>query len=95
MKHQVGARCCVCGDNDRRALVAVTLTSGARATLCGSHALDDRRAAVKPRTEAELRELLRDRRGRRDRRQDGDELAAALTAAFRAERRSVERRSAG
>ncbi len=54
-----------------------------------------RRAAVKARTEVELRELLRDRRGRRDRRQDGDELAAALTAAFRAERRWVARRSAG
>jgi hypothetical protein len=94
MKHQAGSRCCICGESDRRALVAVSLTGATRATLCGSHALMHRRSAVKARSEAELRELLRERRGRRDRRLDGDELGAALTAAFHAERRAVERRRA-
>jgi hypothetical protein len=95
MKHAAGSRCCVCGESDRRALVAVGLAGGSRATLCGSHALMYRRAAVRARSEVELRELLRERRGRRDRRHDGDELGAALTAAFHGDRRATERRRAG
>jgi hypothetical protein len=64
--------CCVCGAKDARALVRVILRGGARATLCGSHALMHRRATVQASSELELRRLLRDRRGRRDRRDDQD-----------------------
>jgi hypothetical protein len=94
MKQQAGSKCCVCGQTDRRALVAVALAGGSRATLCGSHALMLRRSQTKARSEAELRELLRERRGRRDRRHEGDELGAALTAAFHGDRRATERRKA-
>jgi hypothetical protein len=85
----------VCGENDQRALVGVVLAGGARATVCGSHALMHRRSATKASSEAELRELFRNRRGRRDRRHDGDELGAALTAAFHGDRRADDRRKAG
>ena len=84
--------CCVCGASDARALVEVELAGGARATLCGSHALIFRRLGGADRSEAELKASLRDRRGRRDRRQDGYELGAALTAAFSGGRRGPERR---
>jgi hypothetical protein len=95
MKAQAGSRCCVCGESDRRALVAVALAGGTRTTLCGTHELMHRRSGGVARSESELRELLRDRRGRRERRLEGDELGAALTAAFRAERRAADRRRAG
>jgi hypothetical protein len=90
-----GSCCTVCGVADARALVVVVLRGGARATLCGTHALMHRRSAGAARTPAELRVELRDRRGRRDRRDEGDALGDALTAAFHAERRAVrDRRSA-
>jgi len=85
----------VCGNSDARALEDVILEGGARATLCGSHALMHRRLPTAGRaaqTVAELRELLANRRDRRDRRQDGDELGAALTAAFSGSRREGDRR---
>jgi hypothetical protein len=88
------ARCCVCGWTDKRSLVGVVLTGGAHATLCGTHALMHRKSAATATSEPELRRVLRDRRGRRDRRCDGDELGAALTAAFQSERRSGDRRDA-
>jgi hypothetical protein len=87
--------CVVCGNADARALEDVVVEGGVRATLCGSHALMHRRlptAARTPQTVAELRGLLADRRERRDRRQDGDELGAALTAAFSGSRREGDRR---
>jgi hypothetical protein len=90
---QPPGRCSVCGASDQRALVEVALAGGARATLCGTHALMHSRARVPARTVAELRTQLRDRRGRRDRREDGDELGDALTAAFNGERRGAGRRS--
>jgi hypothetical protein len=90
----LGSSCCVCGESDKRALVEVGLVGGGRALLCGSHAVMHGRAAPRATTPAELRELLRDRRGRRDRRNDGDELGAALTAAFSGERRAADRRRA-
>jgi hypothetical protein len=77
---------------DARALLDVTLLGGARATLCGSHALMHRRSTVQATSPVELRKLLRDRRGRRDRRESHDELGAALEAAFNGDRRSAERR---
>ncbi|MCL2447702.1 MAG: hypothetical protein FWD17_02010 [Polyangiaceae bacterium] len=85
--------CCVCGESDARALVDVNLASGASATLCGSHALMHARARATAQSEADLRNALSDRRGRRDRRRDGDELGAALTAAFSGTRRTGERRA--
>ena len=84
----------MCGVADKRALVEVGLLGGGRAMLCGSHAVMHGRAAPKARSQSELRELLRDRRGRRDRRHEGDELGAALTAAFSGERRAADRRRA-
>lgn len=84
--------CVVCGVADARALENVALEGGARVTLCGSHALMHRRLDNPARTASELRELLADRRWRRDRRQDGDELGAALTAAFSGSRREGDRR---
>lgn len=88
------ACCVVCGNRDVRALVEVALRGGARATLCGSHALMHRRSAVQAASTAELRELLRERRGRRDRRDDRDELGAMLNAAFNGDRRQLARRAA-
>ncbi|MGH7297410.1 MAG: hypothetical protein ACRELB_20910 [Polyangiaceae bacterium] len=89
-----GPSCCVCGASDARTLVEVVLPGGARSTLCGSHALMHRRSGSRASTETELRRLLRDRRGRRDRREDADELGAALNAAFNGDRRGPERRRA-
>jgi hypothetical protein len=89
---QPAGRCSVCGANDQRALVAVALAGGARATLCGSHALMHSRARVPACTIAELRTQLRDRRGRRDPREEGDALGDALTAAFNGDRRGSGRR---
>jgi hypothetical protein len=82
----------VCGASDTRALVVVILTGGVRATLCGSHAVMHRRCRARPRSESELRELLRNRRGRRERRDLGDELGSALAQAFSGERRERDRR---
>ncbi len=86
--------CCVCGDRDARVLVDVLLAGGAHAILCGSHAMMHSRMRPRARSEAELRELFRDRRGREDRREPGDELGVALEEAFRGERRERERRQA-
>jgi hypothetical protein len=88
--------CCVCGTSDARTLVEVPLAdgvNGAKAVLCGSHALMLQRIGTPARTEADLRAALGDRRGRRDRREEGDELGAALTAAFQSARRTGDRRS--
>jgi hypothetical protein len=68
------------------------LEPGTRVTLCGSHAIMHDRSSRKAQTASELRELLRDKRQRGDRRSSNDELAAALTAAFSADRRSSDRR---
>ncbi len=92
MTKVLGSSCCVCGSRDARSLVDVVLIGGAQATLCGSHALMHRRSATQARTGVQLRELLGDRRGRRDRRTEGDELGAALTAAFSGDRRAADRR---
>ncbi|HXN32334.1 MAG TPA: hypothetical protein VN894_10750 [Polyangiaceae bacterium] len=94
MTQRLRGCCCVCGASDTRTLVDIDLAGGARATLCGSHAIMHSRAATRARSESELRELLRDRRGRRDRRELGDELGAALTDAFNDERRAGDRRQA-
>jgi hypothetical protein len=94
MTQSLGASCCVCGARDARGLIDVVLLGGAHVTLCGSHAMMHRRSPGRARSEADLRELLRDRRGRRERRELGDELGAALTQAFRDERRERDRRRA-
>jgi hypothetical protein len=94
MMQPAGSSCCVCGATDARTLLEVTLRGGARATLCGSHALMHRRSPVQATCEADLRRLLRDRRGRRDRREDADELGAALNAAFNGDKRGPDRRRA-
>jgi hypothetical protein len=54
-----------------------------------------RRSPTQARSSAQLREMLGDRRDRRDRRSEGDELGAALTAAFSGDRRAGDRRLAG
>jgi hypothetical protein len=82
----------MCGLRDERALVEVTLQGGARATLCGTHALMHSRTRAPVRTIAELQTQLRERRGRRDRREEGDALGDALTAAFSGDRRATGRR---
>jgi hypothetical protein len=88
----LGSSCCVCGACDARALVDVVLMGGTRVTLCGSHDLMHRRSPVHARSVAHLRELLGNRRERRDRRSIGDELGDALTAAFSGDRRVADRR---
>jgi hypothetical protein len=87
--------CAVCGMNDARALVAVDLTGGERATLCGSHDLMHRRAGSPATSVAALRTLFANRRGteRRGTNGDVDELAEALSAAFCRDRRSSARRA--
>jgi hypothetical protein len=92
MMQVVGSCCCVCGTRDARALVEIVLAGGSRATLCGSHALMHRRSREQARSASELRELFHDRRGRRERRGEADELGAALTAAFNGDRRENSRR---
>jgi hypothetical protein len=92
MKEVLGSSCCVCGVRDARALVGVVLIGGARATLCGSHALMHRRSDVQARSPSQLRDVLGDRRERLERRSSGDELAAALAAAFSGDRRVADRR---
>ena len=94
MTQSLGGCCCVCGASDARALVHIDLVGGGQATLCGSHAIMHNRARTLARSESELRELLRDRRGRRERREIGDELGVALTEAFNDERRARDRRQA-
>jgi hypothetical protein len=84
--------CCVCGNSDSRALADVEIEGPTRVILCGTHALMYRRSGARSSSESELRALLRDRRGRRDPRQEGDELGAALMAAFAGNRRSKDRR---
>ncbi len=92
MSSETARCCCVCGASDARLLVDVVLPEGPRAVLCGSHDLMHRRASAPARSEAELRLMLRDRRGRRDRRREGDELGAALNAAFSGAKRVADRR---
>jgi hypothetical protein len=94
MTQSLGGCCCVCGASDARTLVQINLAGGGQATLCGSHAIMHGRAQTQVRSEPELRELLRDRRGRRERRELGDELGVALTEAFHDERRARDRRQA-
>ncbi|MDP9033762.1 MAG: hypothetical protein M3O50_03070 [Myxococcota bacterium] len=96
MTEMLEPTCCVCGTSDARALVPVVLEGGAHATLCGTHAVIFRRSSAQPlaTTPDQLRRLLRDRRDRGDRRMEGDELAAALSAAFQPDRRENERRRA-
>src|SRR5262249_8836541 len=86
--------CAVCGLSDARALTTVRLPEGGWAVLCGTHDLMHCRAPREAESVAELREILRDRRGRPDRRAGmWDELSAELSAAFAIERRTgVERR---
>ena len=88
--------CAVCGMSDARALVAVSLSGGERATLCGSHELMHRRGGSKAATIAELRATFANRRGSERRGGPGevDELAEALTAAFTRDRRAASRRAA-
>jgi hypothetical protein len=85
--------CVVCGLADARALTNVRLSGGARAVVCGSHALMHRRRGASAATPDELRRILRDRRTGDRRAGEQDELAAMLTAAFAGERRLAERRS--
>jgi hypothetical protein len=87
--------CVVCGEQDARALALVALDGGTSVVLCGSHALIHGRSGGRARSVAELRRLLAERRGRRDRREAGDELGEALTSAFQGEKRGVDRRSTG
>ena len=94
MTQESGVRCAVCGVRDERALVQVLLVGGGTTTLCGSHALMHRRSGQGQRSVAELRASLSDRRGRDDRRHEGDELGAALAAAFGTEKRGTQRRRA-
>ena len=84
--------CALCKLQDARALITVKLANEA-VTLCGSHALIYRRTGRFARTLGELREMLRDRRGRERRARSVDELAAKLTAAFAGERRQLQRRA--
>jgi hypothetical protein len=84
--------CCVCATSDARTLVEVVLVGGARATLCGSHALMHRRSSMGARSSAELRVVLSERRKRSERRSEGDALGAALSAAFAGDRRAAGRR---
>jgi hypothetical protein len=93
MKPTFDGACCVCGASDARSLVQVTLGSR-RVTLCGSHALMHRRSPAQARSIPELRQILSERRRRRERRSDGDALGAALSAAFAGERRAADRRRA-
>jgi hypothetical protein len=87
--------CAVCGMSDARALVAVELTGGVRATLCGSHDLMHRRAGAPADSVAALRTLFGDRRAteRRGGKGEVDALAEALSAAFCRDRRSSARRA--
>lgn len=88
----VDSRCSVCGSTDARGLVASALENGIAVTLCGTHAVMHARSTAGARSVVELRAQLSDRRNRRDRRYDGDELGAALTAAFATEQRRGDRR---
>jgi hypothetical protein len=87
--------CVVCGMSDARALFDVRLVGGVCTMLCGSHALMHRRSRVQARTVRELRDALRDRRHRSDRRAaSGDELGAKLASAFAGGERRVRDRRA-
>jgi hypothetical protein len=94
MMQELGHRCAVCGARDERALVHVLLVGGCTTTLCGTHALMHRRSGQGQRSVSELRASLADRRARDDRRHEGDELGAALAAAFGSEKRGTQRRRA-
>ncbi len=81
--------CVVCGERDERALSTVKLGEGARVVVCGSHDLIYRRSGQVARDADELRAIVRDRRERLPRRDDGDELGAPLSAAFAPNRRAA------
>lgn len=88
-----GSACAVCGDTDVRALTTTRLASGDVLVVCGTHELMHRRASKVARSFEELRDLVRERRGRRERRRPrADELGAALDSAFRDERRAAGER---
>ncbi len=80
--------CVVCGERDERALSTLKLGDGGRVVVCGTHDLIYRRSGQVAINEEELRMITRDRRQRRHRRDDGDELGAQLVAAFSPDRRA-------
>jgi hypothetical protein len=80
--------CVVCGERDERSLSTLKLGEGARVVVCGSHDLIYRRSGKVARDVDELRAIVRDRRERALRRDDGDELGAQLSAAFSPDRRA-------
>lgn len=81
--------CSVCGERDERALSTLKLADGGRVAVCGSHDLIYRRSGQVARSLDELRAIVRDRRERAARRDDGDELGAQLMAAFSPDRRAA------
>jgi hypothetical protein len=87
--------CAVCGLTDGRALLAISLPSGERVSLCGSHELMHRRAGAPAASAAELRALFTNRRStdRRGGKGEIDELAESLSAAFCRDRRVTTRRA--
>ncbi len=86
--------CSVCGFADRRGLVEVTLKSGARFTLCGTHALMHERSTNVAATPEHARALLSERRSQARRHVYADELAEALSLAFTNDRRKASDRRA-
>ncbi|HEY2509764.1 MAG TPA: hypothetical protein VGI39_02880 [Polyangiaceae bacterium] len=86
--------CVVCGERDERALSTLKLADdGGRVVICGSHDLVYRRSGQIATDVEQLRAIVRDRRERLPRRDEGDELGAQLVAAFSPQRRAeVDRR---
>ena len=87
--------CAVCGLDDVRGLITVSLSGGSQTTLCGSHELMFRRDGSRLRSVAELRSVFGNRRRteRRGGRGEVDELAEKLNEAFAPNRRSSDRRA--
>ncbi len=86
--------CCVCRENDSRALTTTRLANGEVAIVCGTHELMHRRqteASGAARSESELRAGLRQRRSSPRRGEGGDELGLKLSEAFA----STDRRRTG
>src|SRR5260221_11861925 len=84
-----GSCCSVCGQTDVRALCTTRLSNGDVVVVCGTHELMHRRSRTLAATVGELTEIVRDRRARGRRiPQEGDDVAAQLSAAFRSERRA-------
>jgi hypothetical protein len=80
--------CVVCAYRDERGLTTVMLASGIRVAVCGSHDLVYRRSGQVAYTVDELCSITRERRERAPRRDEGDDLGQALSAAFAPARRS-------